>query len=105
MSVIEFNAYRPEVIASGRKRSAALKVIVDRLMALRQFSTPYVAEYTSGDELVHNGLRLDFYDDRGHTYMSVAPIGEARRVFTAWLQGPGKVHVMCWKRGWEKSLF
>ncbi len=105
MSVIEFNAYRPEVIASGRNRSAALKVIVDRLAALRQFSTPYVAEYTSGDRLVHKSLLLDFYDDRGQTYMSVTPYGEARRVFTAWLQGPGKVHVMCWKRGWEKALF
>lgn len=40
MPVIEFHAYRPEVIASGHNRSAALKVIVDRLMALRQFSTP-----------------------------------------------------------------
>lgn len=105
MSVIEFNAYRPEVMASGRNRSAALKAIVNRLMALRQFSTPYVAEYTSGDRLVHNSVLLDFYDDRGHTYVSVTPTGEARRVFTAWLQGRGKVHVMYWKRGWEKALF
>ncbi len=105
MSVIEFNAYRPEVIASGRNRSAALKAIVDRLLALRRLSTPYVAERTSGDRLVHKSLLLDFYDDRGQTYMSVTPTGEARRVFTAWLQGSGQVHVMCWKRGWEKALF
>lgn len=105
MSVIEFNPYRPEVIASGRNRSAALKAIVDRLMALRRHSIPYVAEYTSGDDLVHNGLYIDFRDDRGYTYMSVTPTNEVGRVFTAWLQGPGKVHVMCWKRGWEKRLF
>lgn len=103
MPLFDIREQPPELRASGRNRAVAIAAIVPRLVALRKKAQPD-PRWPGGELARHRELDLHFGGGDIETYVRVTPRGQPF-VFTAWISGSGKVHVMSWRRGWEASLF
>lgn len=121
MQTASVKQFRPAAeLVTSRNREDALKAMVPRLLEMAERAKAFGARHHSFGDGSYMFASFEHDSMPGATYvdvrLSTGTTGEVflgPKVFSAWLNCPptwpgkymnGKVHIMAWRRGWERAL-